>query len=66
MFTNVTAAMKNVAKEASVMLLLANLETISTCDFHMHLCWEGKWKSDCTSPSLFWDTFEWTEENIQL
>lgn len=32
MFTNVTIAMKNVAKEASVMLLVANLENISTCD----------------------------------
>lgn len=31
MFTNVTAAMKNMAKEASVMLLLANLENISIC-----------------------------------
>lgn len=42
MFTNVTIAMKNVAKEAPVMLLVANLENISTCDFHMHLCWEGE------------------------
>lgn len=41
MFTNVTIAMKNVAKEASVMLLVANLENISTCDFHTHLCWGG-------------------------
>lgn len=32
MFTNVTIAMKNVAKEASVMLLVGNLENISTCD----------------------------------
>lgn len=31
MFTNETAAMKNVAKEASVLLLVANLENISTC-----------------------------------
>lgn len=31
MFTNVTTAMKNVAKEASVLLLVANLENISTC-----------------------------------
>lgn len=59
--------MKNMAKEASVMLLVANLENISLCDLHMYLCWEGKWKTDCASvPLLFWDTFEWTEEFIQL
>lgn len=42
MFTNVTITMKNMAKEASVMLLVANLENISLCDLHMYLCWEGK------------------------
>lgn len=40
-FTNVAVAMKTSAKEFSMTLLVANLENISICDFHILLLGRG-------------------------